>query len=161
MQDQSKSAKYRVEMWGEGVEMVQQKPLFGIGKGRFLSYTGKLIAHNSPIEIMGETGLPGLFFWIGLIYVGMKNVVLYARETEDGGSRSYAIALGLSVVGYIISAMFVTLEYETLYFLLGLCASVGFRLKEPAPFTRREFWILSCVTLGWVAGVKAFVMVYH
>jgi O-antigen ligase len=161
MQDQSKSAKYRVEMWGEGVEMVQQNPVFGIGKGRFLSYTMKLIAHNSPIEIMGETGLPGLFFWIGLIYLGMRNVVFYARETEDGSSRSYAFALGLSVVGYIISAMFVTLEYETLYFLLGLCASVGFRLKEPAPFTRREFGILLCVTLGWVAGVKAFVMVYH
>jgi O-antigen ligase len=125
-----------------------------------LRYTSKLIAHNSAVEIMGETGLPGLFFWIGLLYLGLKKVALYARETDDDSNRSYAIALGLSVVGYIISSMFVTLEYETLYFLIGLCASVGFRLKEPAPFTRRDVWIVAAITLGWVVGIKAFVMVY-
>jgi O-antigen ligase len=160
MQDQSNSAKHRVEMWAEGVEMVQQNPVLGIGKGNFLRYTSKLIAHNSAVEIMGETGLPGLFFWIGLLYLGLKKVALYARETDDDSNRSYAIALGLSVVGYIISSMFVTLEYETLYFLIGLCASVGFRLKEPLPFTRRDVWIVAAITLGWVVGIKAFVMVY-
>jgi hypothetical protein len=160
MQDQSKSAKHRVDMWIEGVEMVQQNPLFGIGKGNFLGYTGSLIAHNSSIEIMGETGLPGLFFWIGLLYMGLKNIAYYVRQTEDESSRSYAIALGLSVVGYVISSMFVTLEYETLYFLLGLCASFGFRLKEPISFTKRDFGIVCSMTLGWVVGIKAFVMVY-
>ena len=160
MDDQNKSAKYRLAMWLEGVEMVQQNPVFGIGKGNFLNYTGKLIAHNSSVEIMGETGLPGLFFWIGLLYMGIKNIVYYVRETDNESSRAYAMALGLSVGGYIVSSMFVTLEYETLYFLVGMCAAVGFLLKEPISFTKWDFKVVSVMTLGWVVGMKAFLMVY-
>lgn len=160
LDDPSKSSKRRVEMWVEGVEMVQQNPLFGIGKGNFLNYTGKLVAHNSSIEIMGETGLPGLFFWIGLIYMSLKNLLLYLRESEDPRDKAYVIALGLSVLGYIASAMFVTLEYETLYFLLGLCAAMGFRLKQPNLFTERDFWTISTLTVGWAIFIKVFVMLY-
>lgn len=160
MDDSSKSAKHRVEMWIEGVEMVQQNPVFGIGKGNFLSYTGELIAHNSSIEIMGETGLPGLFFWIGLLYMSLKNVVYYVREADSEANKSYAVALGLSVAGYIISSMFITLEYETLYFLLGFCAALGFRLNQPNFFIEKDLWIISAITLSWVAIIKAFVMLY-
>lgn len=160
LDDPSKSSKRRVEMWVEGVEMVQQNPLFGIGKGNFLNYTGKLVAHNSSIEIMGETGLPGLFFWIGLIYMSLKNLLLYLRESENPRDKAYVIALGLSVLGYIASAMFVTLEYETLYFLLGLCAAMGFRLKQPNLFTERDFWAVSTLTVGWAIFIKVFVMLY-
>ncbi|MBI3546804.1 MAG: O-antigen ligase family protein [Gammaproteobacteria bacterium] len=160
MDDPSKSAKHRVDMWIEGVEMVQGNPVFGIGKGNFLRYTNKLIAHNSSIEIMGETGLPGLFFWIGLIYMALKNVAAYTQETESESNRSYAIALGLSVIGYIISSMFVTLEYETFYFLLGLCGALGFRLKQPVQFAEKDFWRLSMATVGWVIAIKAFVILY-
>jgi len=160
LDDPSKSSKYRVEMWIEGVEMVQQNPLFGIGKGNFLNYTDRLIAHNSSIEIMGETGLPGLFFWIGLLYMALKNVLYYARECENERDKAYATALGLSVVGYIASSMFVTLEYETLYFLLGLCAALGFRLKQPNLFTERDFWTISTMTVGWAILIKVFVMLY-
>lgn len=160
LDDPSKSTKHRIDMWIEGVEMVQYNPLFGIGKGNFRNYTGKLIAHNSSIEIMGETGLPGLFFWIGLLYMALKNVVYYVRECENERDRAYATALGLSVVGYIVSSMFVTLEYETLYFLLGLCAAVGFRLRQPNLFTERDFWVIAMTTVGWAILVKVFVMLY-
>jgi O-antigen ligase len=147
-------------MWIEGVEMVQQNPLLGVGKGNFLKYTGKLLAHNSSIEIMGETGLPGLFFWVGLIYMSLKNLLFYIRESENERDKAYAIALGLSVLGYIASSMFVTLEYETLYFLLGLCAAAGFRLKQPNLFTERDFWAVSTITVGWAIFIKLFVMLY-
>lgn len=160
LDDPSKSSKRRVEMWVEGVEMVQQNPAFGIGKGNFLRYTGKLIAHNSSIEIMGETGLPGLFFWIALIYLSLKNVLFFLRESDSERDRAYATALALSVLGYVVSSMFVTLEYETFYFLLGLCAALGFRLKEPVRFTERDFWSVSALTLGWAMLIKAFVMLY-
>jgi O-antigen ligase len=160
LDDPSKSSKRRVEMWIEGVEMVQHNPLLGVGKGNFIKYSGRLVAHNSSIEIMGETGLPGLFFWVGLIYLSLKNLLFYIRESENERAKAYAIALGLSVLGYIASSMFVTLEYETLYFLLGLCAAMGFRLKQPTLFTERDFWVVSTMTVSWAIFVKAFVMLY-
>lgn len=160
MDDQSKSARHRIDMWIEGVEMIQQNPVFGIGKGRFVHYTNRLLAHNSAIEIMGETGFPGLFFWIGLIYFSLKSVIYYMREAESDSIRSYALALGLSVVGYIISSMFVTLEYETFYLLLGLCTALGLQLKKPVPFARQDFKRISIITVGWVVVIKAFLMAY-
>lgn len=160
LDDPSKSTKHRVEMWTEGVEMVQQNPLFGIGKGNFLKYTSKLLAHNSGIEIMGETGLVGLFFWIGLIYMSLKNVLYYVRESDNERDKAYATSLGMSVVGYMVSSMFVTLEYETLYFLLALCAALGFRLKQTNLFTERDFWAISAMTVGLAILIKIFVMLY-
>lgn len=160
MNDENKSAKHRVDMWIEGVEMVQQNPVFGIGKGNFLNYTGKLIAHNSAIETMGETGLPGLFFWFGLIYFSLKSLIFYINETQDSRVRSYAIALGLSVVAYIISSLFVTLEYETFYLLLGICGGVGLQLKNPLVFSKSDFGNLFVVTIGWVLAIKIFVIFY-
>lgn len=160
MVDQSNSASHRVEMWAEGVEMVQQNPVFGIGKGNFLSYTGLLIAHNSAVEVMGETGFIGLIFWLGCFYMGLKNIACYLTEEKDEIRRSYVIALALSLVGYVISSMFVTLEYETLYFLLGLTGAVGHWVRVPVRFTKRDFWILLGIGGCWVIGLKLFVMMF-
>jgi O-antigen ligase len=125
MHDSQKSGYNRVDMWAEGLEMEQQNPIFGIGKGKFHEYTSKLIAHNSAIEIMGETGLPGFFFWVALAYMNLKNLTQYISIANDVRNKLFTTALFISVIGYIISSMFVTLEYETYYMLLALCSSVG------------------------------------
>lgn len=159
--DSHGSAQHRVSMWGEGIEMVQQNPVFGIGKGNFLRYTSRLIAHNSAVEIMGETGLPGLFFWLGIIYMGFKTLAVVYRESQDAIDRSCILALGLSVAGHIISSMFVTLEYETFYFHLALTAAAGNSLSVKPSFTNRDFWILCSIVAVAFATLKSVVMVYY
>ena len=159
--DSHGSAQHRVSMWGEGIEMVQQNPVFGIGKGNFLRYTSRLIAHNSAVEIMGETGLPGLFFWLGIIYMGFKTLAAVYRESQDAIDRSCILALGLSVAGHIISSMFVTLEYETFYFHLALTAAAGNSLSVKPSFTNRDFWILCSIVAVAFATLKSVVMVYY
>jgi O-antigen ligase len=160
MNDQSRSASHRVEMWAEGIEMIQQNPVLGIGKGSFAAYTGKLVAHNSAIEIMGETGFFGLLFWMGLIYMALKYIVHFIRFEADAVDRSYVTVLALSIIGYIISSLFVTLEYETFYFLLAMAAAIGYRVPQPVVFTRRDFGALMAIAIGWVVGIKLFVMAY-
>jgi hypothetical protein len=158
--DSQRSAEHRIDMWSEGIEMATHNPIFGIGKGNFIHYTNRLIAHNSGIEIMGETGFPGLFLWLGIIYMGFKNLFAAYRETEDPAQRSYMAALGLSIAGYIMSSMFVTLEYETFYFLLGLTAAVGNRLQAAPKFTERDFWTMSAIVVAFLVAVKATAMLY-
>jgi O-antigen ligase len=158
--DSQGSAQHRIEMWAEGIEMVQQNPLFGIGKGNFLRYTGKLIAHNSAIEIMGETGIPGLFLWLGIIYMAFKNLYAAHRETEDPVLRSSVAALGLSIAGYLLSSMFVTLEYETFYFLLGFAAAVGNSLSVRPSFTEQDLRRMGAIMATFFVAVKGFVMLY-
>jgi O-antigen ligase len=158
--DSHKSAQHRVDMWVEGIEAVQQNPIFGIGKGRFAIYTGRLIAHNSSIEIMAETGLIGLFFWLGITYFGLKNLARRLAESEDVQERELILSLGLCIIGYLISSLFVTLEYETLYFLLGLTAAVGSWTTQPASPTLRDVRIIGCIAVALIVLIKFFVMLY-
>lgn len=159
--DSSQSAQHRIEMWAEGIEMVQYNPVFGIGRGNFLSYTSKLIAHNSAIEIMGETGATGLFLWLGIIYMAFKNLLAgYRQNSENSRTQSYIAAIGLSIAGYLMSSIFVTLEYETFYFLLALAAAVAGTLSQKPAFTWRDFWLLGGVMLVFFVAVKSFTMMY-
>jgi O-antigen ligase len=158
--DSNKSAQHRVDMWYEGIEMVQGNPLFGIGRGNFAEYTGRLIAHNSGIEIMGETGLAGLFLWFGIIYLGFRNLANRVRETADPRERELLMGLGLALIGYIVSSLFVTLEYETLYLLLGMTAGVRNFTTQFAPLRKRDAKIMATVVLAFFVAMKLFVMSY-
>lgn len=160
VRDENKSAQNRVSMWAEGVEMVQQNPVFGIGKGNYVSYTGKLVAHNSVVEIMGETGAIGLFLWLGLIYTSIKSVQQLRTEHFGEVDQSTATTLLLVLVGYLISAMFVTLEYETLYLILALCAAARTTAAVPMAFGANDIKIVAGLTLAIIFLIKLFVMLY-
>lgn len=158
--DEQGSAQYRVAMWVEGVEMVQQNPVFGIGSGRFLEYTSRLIAHNSAIEIMGELGLPGLFFWISMIYMAFRGIYEFVNNTDDPVAKSNASMLAISIAGYLVSSMFVTLEYETFYFLLALAAVLGHASGVELKFEKKDFYRVGTIMGVWLVTLKLFVMSY-
>lgn len=159
IRDKEKSAQHRVDMWIEGIEMVQQNPLFGIGPGNFAGYTGSLIAHNSAIQIMGERGMPGLFFWIALLYLAFKTTI-NAMQSADRRMRSYYKGLILCLIGYIASSMFVTLEYETLYFILGFSRALD-KSDSPVEFNIKDIQRVGMISIGFFIILKIFVQLYY
>jgi len=169
VRDSNRSAQHRVDMWMEGVEMVVQNPVFGIGKGNFARYTGRLIAHNSAIEVMGELGVPGFFFWLALIVASVKSLFLAYRASEDPHERTLILGLGIAIAGYIVSSMFVTLEYETFYFLLALCAPYVRRAVRPketdvvaAPLmSGRDYSRILAGIVVWILFLKVFFRIYY
>lgn len=159
--DSSGSAQHRISMWAEGIEMVQQNPVFGIGRLQFGNYTGSLIAHNSSVEIMGETGIPGFFFWLGVIYLGLRNLYIRGRETEDPREQAALLALGISVLGYCASSMFVTLEYDTFYLLLGLTSAVANWTGAASKVQWVDLRRIAAIIFGFMLALKLYVMGYH
>jgi O-antigen ligase len=160
--DSNRSAQHRIDMWAEGIEMARFHPVLGIGKGNFKYYTSRLIAHNSMIEIMGETGFVGLFLWLGIIYMGLKKLLMFVQQPAvDSADKTCANAVGLSLIGYLLSAMFVTLEYETFYVLLAMSAVVGRALPEPAQFTGRDAFAIGSAIIVFFVVFKAIVMTYY
>lgn len=126
--------------------MMKHDPILGIGRGNFRSYTSKLIAHNSAIEIGGETGIVGLTLWYTLIYISFKAPLLLWKEPAFISDSNVGFGLILALVGYIVSAMFVTLEYETFYFLLALCAALSRQRPAARLLEKHEIvWILTGV----------------
>jgi O-antigen ligase len=158
--DESHSAQNRVTVWAKGFGMAADNPLLGVGKGNFRMHTGTLVAHNSGIEILGETGFPGLFLWFTVLYLALKQLWERYFASADAQERELLLALGLSLVGYFISSLFVTLEYETYYCLLALAASVRNWSDPSVRLTRRDCWILLAFMAVFVGGFRTFVMSY-
>jgi O-antigen ligase len=158
--DESNSAQNRVSVWANGLTMAGNNPVFGVGKGNFKLYTSTLIAHNSGLEILGETGFPGLFLWFTVLYLAFKQLWERWAQTIDTQERELLLAIGLSLGGYFISSLFVTLEYETYYCLLALAGSVRNWSERPASLTRRDIVILLGFMAVFVGGFRAFVMSY-
>ncbi|WP_196138877.1 O-antigen ligase [Aliikangiella sp. G2MR2-5] len=161
VKDDNNSAQHRVDMWMQGIEMISQNPLFGIGRGNYADYTGSLIAHNSAIENMGELGFPGLFLWIAAYFWAFRNIYFFVVHSDNSQEQSIARSVSLALVGYLISSMFVTLEYETQFFLLGLAGVVARTNGEKLKFTKKDFWMIFMITLGWVALIRVFVSLYY
>lgn len=159
--DSHGSAQQRVEMWKQGLEMTKYNPIFGVGKGNFMQYSGRLIAHNSAVEVMGETGLPGFFLWTTLIFLSLKRVFHFFKSTDDlPVQQSFAKALGICIIGYLASSMFVTLEYETFYFLLALAAALGRMNNVPFQYSQKDFTIVTTVIFGWICFLKVLFVIY-
>lgn len=118
----AESSNERIDMWAQGLEMFKYNPVFGIGKGRYASYTGSLIAHNAFIQNLGETGFVGVTLWLGLIYYPIKRLrkVLEYEESLSPHLRSMARAVLLSFVGYLAASMFISTDLEPLYILMAL-----------------------------------------
>jgi len=159
--DSNRSAQHRVDMWIEGLEMVRYNPVFGVGRGHFSEYTGTLIAHNSAIELVAELGLPGILLWSAALFIAFKTLLQFVQSEPTAQDRAYAYALGIALAGYLVSAMFVTLEYETLYFLLGMTAAVGVQIDPPVRFSRRDAAAVVGLVVTFLVALKVFVNFYY
>ena len=124
----SKSASHRVELWAAGLEMAKENPVFGVGKTRFKDTARQktglgLIAHNSYVENLGETGIPGLFVYVALIYLSIKGLWHVSRQVSDPKDRSLAFAFLASVCSYAATSMFITTDFVLFYVQLGFVAA--------------------------------------
>lgn len=157
--DSHKSAENRVDVWAQGLMMVTARPIVGVGRGNFKVWTGKLIAHNSAIEIVGETGVVGLLLWGSLITAAFRMALLRYRAASEPMDKAVLRALMLAVIGYMVASMFVTLELETFYLLLALCMGNDRRITE-SPYRKREFLLVVGLVVAFVLMMKIFVTLY-
>ena len=136
---EEESAGDRISAWYEGIQMLKNNLLLGVGYGNFLDHH-HLTAHNSFVLCFAELGLVGYFFWTGLIvlvYRGLGKVI--AEGAKDSEERELAILLRSAVVGFLTCAWFLSRTYQpTLYLLLGLATVTWYCWAKQAG-SRREY----------------------
>ena len=158
--DSSNSAQDRVDVWAQGMSMLATNPIYGVGRGNFLDYTNTIIAHNSGVEIVAETGLVGLFLWVSMIAACLRAAYLRYQSSTIPVERSIVAGIMLSVVGYVISSFFVTLEYETFYMLLALCIGTIDSRVAGQVYRRQEFFLCGSVVVAFVGVIKVVALLY-
>jgi len=110
-------------------------PLLGVGPGEFFArestaYANALDlrfldtrrrAHNLYLEMAADTGLAGLLVFLAIVWTTLVGVWRTARSWDTRGDpvrAALARAFALSIVVYLVSAIFLQLAYQRYFWLL-------------------------------------------
>ena len=116
------SAAGRLDAWYYGFQLLKHRPLFGVGQNMFTD-DYPLTAHNSFVLAFAELGLVGFFFWVGLLYVAFKGLVLVEKHPR---LWPYAVGLEAALVGFCAAAFFLSRTYTLIpYLLVALSAALA------------------------------------
>lgn len=147
------SAMGRIVAWKTAVRMVSAYPVTGVGAGHFPVKLGTefrppefgdenfpwLTAHSSYFLILGELGVPGIVFFLGLLignYWRNSKAIKSARKYTDSGGegeqyRKLFLMLNASLVAFIIGGAFLSVTYYPhIYVLAGLFVATEFMYKK-------------------------------
>jgi len=135
------SAQGRILAWTAAVRMAVDHPLLGVGVGHFpvkygVEYRPEgyepneipwQTAHSSYFLILGELGIPGIIFLIGILGSNLRGGERTLREMKtrladrDVANRNLVIALNASLIGFAVGGAFLSATYYPhIYLLVGL-----------------------------------------
>lgn len=158
------STSERLGYWAGAIQMARDNPFFGVGMGQFTEYQ-PLTAHNSMMLALGETGVPGLFFWTALVYTAFKITLTVLRGSwgpEAQVARVWATALLASLTGFSTSAMFLSLtDHYVLWVLIGLIGALYGATVRHDPQFRVRFALRDLVTVAAIDVVVVVVIHFY
>lgn len=161
------SAHERTWLWEQGLAMLRENPVFGVGRGEFVHRVDlKLIAHNNYVQNFAETGLVGFSLFIAVLWFCFRGCYLVAKP-DSGSSAAMTSAARMAMsamVGFAAATFFVVMELDLLYFVLGLSAAVYLVARRENPnlpvlgFTRFDLifiggGVVGLISLIWLAAV--------
>lgn len=144
--DSHKSTRGRIHEWEESLQMMRyHKPIFGVGKGQFLNYTS-LVSHNAFLQQLGETGIIGAFFWVGLIFTPMVGLInILNKEDIEPFRRSIYRGYFIGFIGLLVGVLFISADMELIYIWIAFLTSIilieGIELK----FTIRDLILVGLI----------------
>jgi O-antigen ligase len=144
----------RLAIWSDGLSYFKQSPLWGIGPRNFMDRYG-MTAHNSFLLVAAELGMIGYFLWMSMMVVTLVqlNRIPQVVGKSDPSLTRWALALKISLSGYLFTSFFLSRAYELpLFMLLGMCGGVIIAAGGDDAVTLRGSWwpawsLISCVAI--------------
>jgi O-antigen ligase len=128
----------RIQLWGEGVNLLLRHPLFGTGLGGWFALTSnELSLHNTYLHVAVELGLVGLIVYLAFIVLFMQGLHRAMNRSLTEPSR-YALLSGLYSlsVGLLVHQFFESYLYQGLPLFLLVIIPLQALLREPARLYR-------------------------
>jgi hypothetical protein len=132
----------RTYLWHAAVRGWEDRPLEGLGYGAFTPESNRLLlrtdvnlhnyrlrprgqpAHNAYLGSLAELGVVGFLLFVAVLaatYSTLRRLTREAEEEDDAFIATLSRALIVSLAGYALCAMFLSIEtYRVLWILLGL-----------------------------------------
>ncbi len=121
------STKERLMTWESAMKAFRKSPLKGLGIGQFGPYwagyphgvplLGWQTVNNQPLEILAETGVFGLLFFV-LFYLYLVWIEVYAWRKSQSEWRALAKGFLIGLVGLAIQWQFFSTLYIVYLFVL-------------------------------------------
>ena len=120
----------RVDIWREGIQVIYENPLLGVGSGAFPSVnpTGQA-AHNLIISVWTETGLIGLAIYLTIIFLALWNA--FHHKSRE------ALFWSTLLLIWFIGSFSLNWEYrKQTWLLFSLVISSAHRIKKTNPASK-------------------------
>ena len=134
MSGKERSASERIDAWNDGISMLKDHPLLGVGYGNFTEHHIRT-AHNSFVLCFAELGLVGYFLWMSLIvlsFQALNRIIQWVNPADD--HARYAVLLRVSMVGFMVCAWFLSRTFvPTLFILMGMAAGLLHAARQAHP----------------------------
>ncbi|HVN95537.1 MAG TPA: O-antigen ligase family protein [Syntrophorhabdaceae bacterium] len=125
---EEQSAGDRLMAWTAAIRMFIDHPIFGVGWAKFPEYAfaygmdKRLLAHNTFISVLAETGIVGFVCFIGMVFFSFKQVILIRRAWSRIREKqtSYIIANGIliSFICFFINTSFSVKDHDPMFWTL-------------------------------------------
>lgn len=162
------SAGGRIDAWSEGLKMLSNYPVTGVGFQRFHHHHSHT-AHNTLVVTFGEIGLLGYWVWMGLVVIVLMQITRAEAAALPGTpEKLWAARLRTAFFGFFTCSMFLSRAFEPpLFIMLVFCIGVwhavcqqlkgtpeGAALAAPIAWRLRTVWVV----LGSIAAVYVVVV---
>jgi putative inorganic carbon (hco3(-)) transporter len=132
----------RLEAWRGAVDLIEAKPLLGVGPGNFREYyyeaTGTppgtpnlLVVHNAFLDVGAEVGVAAMFLFITYAVLVLSRVTLATRR--GSGLPGYATAVRSALIVALVASLFLSEQYYAPLWLLGGLATALWRESKATP----------------------------
>jgi O-antigen ligase len=127
----------RIESWTAGLEMTFDNPFLGVGFERFqqatsfYGYSTPFVAHNTLLQISANSGLLAGVLFVVIIFVSTKPFLLKKYTDKENILHNIYNACALSLIGYVITSMFLNLLlYEMTFFLILVNSLINYFINN-------------------------------
>ncbi len=130
--EEDASAMGRIRSWGVAVRMWADHPVTGVGPRNFTLLYRRYgptddvhVAHNSYLQMLAETGLPGFLLFVSLLVVSVLRLEMVRYRDKDSWAGRWASMMQISFVAFATGGLLLDLAlFDLLYQLVALTVSL-------------------------------------
>ena len=105
----------------------------GVGLGSFMFVSpNHQVAHNTYLSIAAELGFFGIFIFIGIIFLSLRNLHFAQKEFEDKNLKNIVQGCKIGLYAFLINALFLTAQYERIFWVLLAFSMISYSISLQA-----------------------------
>jgi len=126
----------RMMAWVAAFKMFIDHPFFGIGWSKFAEYSlsygmdKRLLAHNTFISVLAETGIVGFICFVGMVLLSFKELLRIRKSWANDAQKENLLMLAngilISFICFFINTSFSVKDHDPMFWtVLALIGIIG------------------------------------